>query len=53
MEKPGFNLNQAVVTALAVVGLVALGAVIFNYTGQLQLKLGADGIQLEINGSSE
>lgn len=53
MEKPKITINQALVSAFIVVGAIAIAAVASNYSGNLQLKLGADGIQLGINGSKE
>lgn len=42
--------NQAFVTAFLVIGAVAISGVVFNYSGKLQIKFGADGIQLQLSG---
>lgn len=50
MQKPRFTINQTVITAFAIAGSIALTAIVSNYSGNLQLKFGADGIQLQIVG---
>ena len=45
MKKPANFINQA----LVIVGVVAVSAVVFQYSGKIQLKLGSDGINLQIN----
>lgn len=50
VEKPKFAINQTVIAAFVIVGSIALTAIVSNYSGNLQLKFGADGIQLQIAG---
>lgn len=50
MEKSRFSLHQTFVSALIVVGAVAVCAISFNYAGTIQLRLGADGLQLQVDG---
>ena len=53
MEKQKFNLNQTLTTAIIVVGAVVAVTVAFNYSGDVQLKFGADGISLQIDGGEK
>lgn len=53
MEKSRNIFNLAFITAFLVVGIVAVSAVAFKYSGNLQLKFGADGIQLQIRGQED
>ncbi|HYX16618.1 MAG TPA: hypothetical protein VE944_20065 [Nostoc sp.] len=41
--------NQVFVTAFLVAGIVATSAIAFKYPGDIQFRLGTDGIQLQIN----
>jgi hypothetical protein len=50
VEKPRANLNQALVSAFIVVGAIVISAVAFNYAGSINLKFGADGIQVQVDG---
>lgn len=53
MEKPKSTLNQAVVSIFIVVGAVVIAAVAFDYTGKIQLRLGSDGVQLQVDGGGK
>lgn len=53
MEKPRNTLNQTVVSVFIVVGAIVISAVAFNYTGKIQLKFGADGIQVQVDGAGK
>lgn len=53
MEKPKYSLNQMFVAAFVVVGSVASLAIAFNYSGNIQLRFGTEGIQLDIDGERE
>jgi hypothetical protein len=50
MQKSKNLFNQAFVAAFLVTGAVAVVAVARDYSGSIQLKFGADGIQLQITG---
>lgn len=51
MERQKSSVHQAFSTALVVVGAVAICAVGFNYSGKIQVKLGSDGLQLQVEGA--
>ncbi|MBD0264238.1 MAG: hypothetical protein ICV78_16360 [Tolypothrix sp. Co-bin9] len=53
MQKSKNFFNQAFVTAFLVTGAIAVTAVIVQYSGNIQLKFGADGIQLQITGHND
>lgn len=53
MERSKNVFNQAITTAFLVVGMIAISAVAFKYSGDIQLKLGPDGIQLQITGQND
>ena len=53
MEKPRLTLNQTLVSAFIVVGAIVISAVAFNYAGSINLKFGADGIQVQVDGASK
>lgn len=53
MEKTRFTLNQTLVSAFLVIGAIVISAIAFNYSGDVQLKFGADGIQVQINGEDK
>ncbi|GAB4232516.1 MAG: hypothetical protein Kow00121_60670 [Elainellaceae cyanobacterium] len=50
MEKPNLTLNQTLISAFLVVGAIVISAVAFNYVGSINLKFGADGIQVQVDG---
>jgi small neutral amino acid transporter SnatA (MarC family) len=43
-------LNQTVSSVFIVVGAIVISAITFNYAGKIDLKLGADGIQVQVDG---
>lgn len=51
MRKLRPTLNDTVVSVVAAISLVALSAVVFQYSGNIDLKFGSEGIQLKINHS--
>lgn len=53
MEKPNLTLNQTLVSAFVVIGAIVIAAVAFDYAGNIQLKFGADGIQLQVDGGED
>lgn len=53
MERSKNVFNQAITTAFLVVGMITISAVAFKYSGDIQLKLGPDGIQLQITGQND
>jgi hypothetical protein len=53
MEKPKLTLNQTLTSAFLVVGAIVISAVAFNYSGKIQLKFGADGMQVQVDGTKE
>lgn len=53
MEKPRLTLNQTLVSAFIVVGAIVISAVAFNYAGSINLKFGADGIQVQVDGGEK
>lgn len=52
MEKPKYSLNWMFATAFVVVGSVAALAIAFNYPGDIQLRFGTEGIQLDVDGGN-
>jgi hypothetical protein len=46
-------LNQTIVAISVVVGAVVLSAVVVGYTGKIQLHVGADGIQVHVDGGGK
>lgn len=53
MERPRITLNQTLVSAFLVVGAIVISAVAFNYAGSINLKFGADGIQVQVDGGEK
>lgn len=53
MERPKLTLNQTLVSAFFVIGAIVISAVAFNYSGDIQLKFGADGIQVGVEGGEK
>lgn len=53
MKKENSIVNQALITAFLVVGVTAVSAVAFEYSGEIQLKFGSDGIQLQVDGQDK
>lgn len=50
MDKPK-PFSQVCVSAFALVGVIALGAIFSNYSGEIQFKFGVEGIQLHLDGT--
>jgi hypothetical protein len=52
MTKQEFPLTSVFVVALLVSGAVGIAAVVSNYSGNVDIKLGTEGIQFRVGGSS-
>ncbi|MEM7581302.1 MAG: hypothetical protein AAF316_15960 [Cyanobacteria bacterium P01_A01_bin.80] len=52
MRRSKSTLNNTVVSVVAAISLVALSAVVFEYSGNIDLRFGSEGIQLKINHSN-
>ncbi|HEY9663964.1 MAG TPA: hypothetical protein V6C65_36400 [Allocoleopsis sp.] len=48
----GFSYSQTFVSVFLVIGAIVVSAIVFDYSGDLQLKIGADGIQIQVDGRS-
>jgi hypothetical protein len=44
-------IHQILVIAFVVIGTIALSAIFSNYAGSVQVRIGSDGIHLEMDGS--
>jgi len=53
MGKRILTINQVLLAVLFVVGAIALTAMASDYAGKIQLKVGPDGVQLEIDGTPD
>lgn len=53
MEKFRPTLNQTLVSAFVVIGAIVISAVAFNYAGSINLRFGADGIQVQVDGGDK
>jgi hypothetical protein len=53
MEKTKLTLSQTLASAFVIVGAIVISAVAFNYAGSINLKFGADGIQVQVDGASK
>jgi hypothetical protein len=52
MTKPEFPLTYVFVAALLVSGAVGIAAVVSNYSGNVDIKLGTEGIQFRVDGGN-
>jgi len=50
--KPRFLPSTIVLALLSIFGIVAV-AVMFDYPGKIDLKLGVDGLQMRVEGASQ
>lgn len=41
--------SHSVIAVFLAIGCIAVSAIAFNYAGSIQLKIGGNGIQLQIN----
>lgn len=48
MNKPNFNF--VLIVALAITGSIVLGAISSQYPGKIHLKLGGDGVEVQVDG---
>lgn len=44
------KINQTLVAVLTVTGIIAIVTISLNYPGRVELKVGADGLHLQITG---
>lgn len=48
-----FKIQSTIIVACLVAGVVATSAIAANYAGRVQLRFGADGIQVQVDGRNE
>jgi hypothetical protein len=53
MQDSKNSLNQAIVSISVVVGVVVIFAIALGYTGKIRLHVGAEGIQVLVDGGGQ
>lgn len=49
MKKSQITVHQTFASVFLVIGAIAVFAVAFDYSGKIEVKLGAEGVHLQIN----